>query len=135
MIRIRNEGDAAAIAAIQARSPDAAPWTPESVAGAVCEVAVLEGAAAGFIVWRETAPGEREILNLAVDPRARRLGIGRRLVERVLEARGECFLEVRESNHGARAFYRTLGFRDAGTRMNYYSGPAENGIVMKFSSW
>lgn len=135
MIRPATSADAASLAEIQACCPEAAAWTPQSDDCSACDVAVLEGRIAGFIVWRETAPGEREILNLAVIPAARRRGLATRLIQKALPAHGDCFLEVRESNLSARAFYHRLGFREVGTRTNYYSCPPENGIVMKFSSW
>ncbi len=60
--------------------------------------------------------GHRGWINyLAVDPRFRRRGIGRRMVEAV-EAKLRTFgcpkinLQVRESNDGVIAFYRRLGY-------------------------
>ncbi|MSV29381.1 MAG: GNAT family N-acetyltransferase [Bryobacterales bacterium] len=135
MIRPATGADAASLAEIQACCPEAAAWAPRDDDSSACDVAVLDGRIAGFIVWRETTPGEREILNLAVIPSARRRGLATRLVQNALAAHGDCFLEVRESNLSARAFYHRLGFREVGTRANYYSCPPENGIVMKFSSW
>ncbi len=135
MIRPSTEADAASIAAIQARCPEAASWAPLAGASYRCDVAIWNGEIAAFLVWRETAPGETEILNLAVDPSARRCGVATQLIQNILERTGGCFLEVRESNLAAQALYRHLGFRQVGTRTNYYSYPPENCIVMKFPSW
>ena len=76
-----------------------------------------------------------EILNLAVDPAKRRLGAGRALAQAALAegaARGaaRAFLEVRESNAAALAFYARLGFSVAGRRPDYYRDPQEAAILM-----
>ena len=92
-------------------------------------------AVAGFLASWETGPGEREILNLAVAPSARRRGVALRLLEQELErGQGSWFLEVRESNTAAIRLYRTLGFQPAGRREHYYENPPEAGIVMRFLS-
>jgi len=131
-IRAATVEDLAAIAAIQQAAPEASQWKPEDYLGHRCIVAETAGEVTGFLVTRETAPGECEILNLAVDPRWRRLGIGRQLLDTVLQ--GEIFLEVRDSNGDARAFYENAGFRAVGRRRAYYSNPDEDAIVLRFYS-
>lgn len=127
LIRAGTPRDLAWIARLLASTPEAAAWTPESVPFVVAEPEL------GFLAWREVAPGEYEILNLAVAPAARRRGVGRRLLEAVLRP-GRWYLEVRESNHGARAFYRQAGFTQAGERVRYYRNPDEKAIVLVFQS-
>ena len=83
--------------------------------------------------WRVT--DEVHLLNVAVHPGRRAGGIGRMLVEAVIdEARGTrartMFLEVRMGNVAARRLYRRLGFRDLGVRRGYY-GPGQDAIVME----
>jgi ribosomal-protein-alanine N-acetyltransferase len=81
------------------------------------------------------ADDETEILNLAVDPAFRRRGIGRLLVDSIrLQAGGTVYLEVRESNQGARKFYERLGFQVVTLRPLYYPDSLEAAIVMKFHS-
>jgi ribosomal-protein-alanine N-acetyltransferase len=97
-------------------------------------VADTDGAISGFAVLRNVA-GEAELLNLAVAPEHRRHGIGRQLVEAVMEhtrqnGARKLFLEVRASNAGACALYASLGFSDAGSRKNYYHDPVENALVL-----
>lgn len=100
-------------------------------------VALLDGRIAGFLVARETFPGngealpEREILNLAVDAALRRLGVASALLKHELAFGGTHFLEVRESNAAARALYRKFGFVEVGTRRDYYDDPIEKAIVMR----
>ena len=100
---------------------------------------------AGFLVTREVAPGEREILNLAVDPAERRTGIARGLVQNALargqaedalkRVRGAWFLEVRASNAAAIRLYESAGFHARRiAAQNYYYEPAEDAIVMRFFS-
>ena len=95
---------------------------------------VESGPIAGYIVARETA-GELHINNVAVRPEYRRHGIGVAMLERVIqEARlrkaNTAFLEVRSANHAARALYEKCGFRAIARRVNYYSEPREDAVVM-----
>src|SRR5262249_33122289 len=103
-IRIATEADLSEIGALQAASTEAAHWLPADHLIYECRVAVIDGRIAGFLTTRQTAPGEREILNLAVDPDRRRRGIARRLLQEEL-GRGTWFLEVRESNIAAIQLY------------------------------
>lgn len=80
---------------------------------------------------------EGEIRNVAVREDLRSFGIGRFLVEKVLE---ECrinnaayvCLEVRTSNTPAKALYVKLGFRETGIRPGYYDN-GEDAILMECS--
>ncbi len=98
-------------------------------------VAEQERSITGYLVGRAIA-GEGEILNLAVAPESRRLGVGSRLLEAALElliGRGarEVFLEVRETNAAARAMYLRRGFLELGRRRAYYRQPVEDAIVLR----
>ncbi|MGB7436625.1 MAG: ribosomal protein S18-alanine N-acetyltransferase [Candidatus Acidiferrum sp.] len=89
---------------------------------------------AGFISGRRAA-GEGEILNLAVRPQSRRHHVGQSLVRALLNAFAsehvfQVFLEVRESNSRAIAFYNSLGFCQVGRRGGYYRNPAEAALVL-----
>jgi ribosomal-protein-alanine acetyltransferase len=149
-IREGRAEDLEQVAAIQQASPEASQWKPGDYLSHDFLVAVDGRIVAGFAVARPTGPDEMELLNLAVALRFRRRGIGRRLVkalgiERVdssAERRNSpetqaafcVFLEVRESNRGAREFYKSLGFQEVSVRRNYYEEPNESAIVMKFHS-
>ena len=129
------EGDLAAVARIQAASPEAAQWEVRDYLAYDFVVAVSGDRIAGFAVARPLTEGEGELLNLAVDPAFRRRGIGQRLVAELTSSyTGTLWLEVRESNEAARKLYRTLGFCDAGRRPEYYRDWGESAIVMKFHS-
>ncbi len=95
-----------------------------------------EGAEAllGFVIFW-VVHDEIHILNVAVDPPARRRHVALSLLEEVLERgrrRGLALatLEVRKSNAGAIALYEGLGFRPVGLRKGYYVDEGEDAIVM-----
>lgn len=79
---------------------------------------------------------EGHILDVAVDPEIRGAGVGRLLVEKVLEecrGNGASFvsLEVRESNLPAIALYRKIGFAEVGKRKRYYEN-GEDALMMEY---
>lgn len=81
------------------------------------------------------AADEADITNIAVDFEVRRMGIGRRLLLCLVEQAQKAglaniFLEVRVSNEAARRLYVQTGFEVVGLRKNFYSKPAEDGILM-----
>jgi ribosomal protein S18 acetylase RimI-like enzyme len=132
-VRDARREDLPAIARIQGASPEAAQWDPAGYLAYECRVAERNGEVGGFIVVRPVAPGESEILNLAVAPALRRTGIAETLArDAIAERPGNLFLEVRESNHAARALYRKLGFAECGRRGEYYADPPDAAIVMRF---
>jgi ribosomal-protein-alanine N-acetyltransferase len=127
--------DLVSIAQIQFASPEASQWAVTEYLKYDLIVAVCDGRIAGFAVARRLAEGEGELLNLAVDPAFRRRGIGRRLVAEVASGHpGLLWLEVRESNTGARKFYESLGFCATGRRPDYYPESGEGAIVMNVHS-
>jgi ribosomal-protein-alanine N-acetyltransferase len=137
MTAIRRGGpqDLAAVAAIQSRSPEAAHWSPEDYLAQDFRVTTVDGYVAGFLVIRFVAADEGEILNLAIAPEFRRMGLASRLLSDALKQfRGSMFLEVRESNRKAQQFYEAIGFKRVGMRYQYYESPPESAIVMKFHS-
>ena len=92
---------------------------------------------AGYIGGR-TIAGETEIFNVAVSPEYRRKGIGRKLIEKFIEASKEkethvIFLEVRASNLPAINLYEGAGFVFCGIRKDYYDDPKENAILMRLA--
>jgi len=134
-VRAATADDLAAIAAIQAASPEASQWNAASYLDYECTVAASGRRVLGFLVVRQIAVDEREILNLAVDPAERRRGVACKLLQTELQrAKTQWFLEVRASNASAIKLYESAGFHRAGTRESYYNDPIETGIVMKFDS-
>lgn len=90
--------------------------------------------AVGFCsFWRVV--DELHINNLAVLPPYRRAGVATALLDCVLREGARlgavrATLEVRRSNHPARALYERFGFTVAGVRRAYYTKPVEDAIVL-----
>ena len=82
---------------------------------------------------------EGEITNVAVDPAHQNCGIGKALMQYLLnQARQKgitrVILEVRISNENAMRLYRSLGFQNCGIRKNFYELPREDGMVMAWEA-
>ena len=118
-----------------------APWDEASVRSeltnelSVWLVAVEDGRVQGYI-GSQTVLGESDMLNLAVHPEHRRVGIGRKLTcslcNALREAGSHCItLEVRASNEPAKALYESLGFVSVGRRPRYYSRPIEDADILR----
>ena len=80
--------------------------------------------------------GEADVQTIVVAPQVRRDNWGTRMLLTALEwaqERGakQVFLEVRESNDGARAMYERLSFEGIGRREGYYAGSGEAAILMR----
>ena len=106
-------------------SPMALPLTAFDhdghVLGFICQLQVLD---------------EGHILNVAVAPSCRGMGVGRLLVQRVLDdcrSTGAAFvsLEVRVSNAAAISLYRQLSFALVGRRKHYYEN-GEDALMMEY---
>ena len=142
--RPMREDDLPAVAALE-RASHAAPWTEGNFRDALAAgYGALVGEHAGVVVAYGVlmlSPGEAQLLNLTVAAAARRRGLGRRLLQRLLsDALGvgveQCFLEVRESNHSAMALYLREGFAPVARRAGYYPPPSgsnarEDALVMR----
>jgi len=104
------------------------PWSASEISGLLAlPGCFLETESHGFLMGRAMAD-EAELLTLAVDPAARRLGTGRALVARFAltacrKGAKTAFLEVAADNIAARALYAALGWREAGLRRRYYRHP------------
>ncbi|MEP7058065.1 MAG: ribosomal protein S18-alanine N-acetyltransferase [Caldimonas sp.] len=121
------------------------PWTRgnfiDSLAAGYSTQLLLIGAAlSGYFVALAGAD-EMHLLNITVVPAEQRRGHARFMLDAlVAECRraraGTLWLEVRESNAGARAAYERLGFRERGIRSGYYPAPhgqRESAVVMNLS--
>ena len=67
-------------------------------------------------------PFEYEVHTIGVDPAYQGQGIGRRLLNELLDFAGDgvVYLEVRTDNAAAIALYRSVGFDQIGLRRHYY---------------
>lgn len=114
------------------------PWDARAFAELLASpLAICLGQVEGFLIGRVVAD-EAEVLTLAVDPAARRQGVGAGLVRAFLAQGAErgavrAFLEVAETNSAARALYAGQGFAEVGRRRNYYAagpGGAVDALVL-----
>ncbi len=77
-------------------------------------------------------PHEYEIHTIGVDPAYQGRGIGRRLLDALLEfADGTVYLEVRTDNAQAIALYRSAGFVQVGLRKRYYRVSGADAYTMR----
>lgn len=117
------------------------PWSERSIESeltnplALWLVAVDNDRVAGY-VGSQSVMGEADMMNLAVDPEYRRMGVGKKLVEKLIDALSEeavhsLTLEVRASNVGAISLYEKMGFQQVGCRPGYYSNPKEDALILR----
>ncbi len=80
-----------------------------------------------------TPPFEYEIHTIGVDPAYQGRGIGRRLLDELLNvaAGAVVHLEVRTDNAPAIALYRSVGFVDVGLRRRYYRISGADAYTMR----
>ena len=80
--------------------------------------------------------GEGSVLNIAVLPTHRRMGLGEALTSALIDSSRslKCdwlMLEVRPSNTAAVSLYKKLGFAEIGRRPNFYAFPREDALLMR----
>lgn len=92
-------------------------------------VARDDGKVVGYI-GVEKILDEVHIINMALHPSYRGQGIGRRLIQHVLNDEEVFFLEVRVSNETAKNIYEHFGFKVINTRKAYYPD-GEDALVMR----
>ena len=140
-IRAMRVQDLDAVAAMETDSYEF-PWSRGIFAdclraGHPCWVLWVRGEIAGYGIL-SIAAGEAHILNICIGQDWRGLGLGRRLLMRLLDVirwsgAERVFLEVRPSNPVAQKLYASIGFIEIGRRPRYY--PARDGredaIVME----
>lgn len=116
------------------------PWSEKSIASelenplSLWLVAEENDQVFGY-VGSQTVLDESDMMNVAVDPRFRRQGIARALIETLIaelaKMGSRCLrLEVRVSNENARALYARMGFQQLGLRKNYYHNPKEDALIL-----
>jgi ribosomal-protein-alanine acetyltransferase len=158
---VANSADVAAMLKVELQSPGAAHWSQGQYELLFADTSDKSGSKHlawmvenEFVGQSENARGEEsellgflvahrigsewELENMAVDPSVRRQGVGTLLLQKLIaQARAEdgrsIFLEVRESNLGARALYRRFDFERTGTRKSYYCDPPEDAFLYRLA--
>jgi len=134
-LRLAHESDALRIAQMSRDQIERGlgwSWTTQRVLRSIADaetnvvVALAAGKMAGFAIMKYH-DDEAHLLLLAVQPSARRQGIGAALVAWLEQAAltagvGQVWLEARQGNAAARAFYRQLGYREIQVLPGYYQG-------------
>jgi ribosomal-protein-alanine acetyltransferase len=142
-IRPATQADLAAMKVLEKHAATAAHWSasqyealfqgsgPHRVSLIIQEDARVQG----FVVARVLGK-EWEIENIAIAGRARKRGLGTRLLGELLDlarrqGAGAVWLEVRESNRAARALYEKWAFVETARRPRYYHDPQEAAILYR----
>jgi ribosomal-protein-alanine N-acetyltransferase len=116
------------------------PWEVESFLldlknkNAYPLVAKIEGKVIGYTsLW--IVEDEMDIANIAVAPEQRSQGMGKKLMQHILDLAKEkkckkVSLDVRESNSSALKLYKSFGFEKKGRRKKYYQNPPEDALIL-----
>jgi ribosomal-protein-alanine N-acetyltransferase len=103
----------------------------------ICRVVEIDGSIVGYGIISVGA-GEAHVLNICVADAYRCRGIGRRLLNHLLQVAAhygaeDALLETRPSNSSALHLYHSLGFTEIGMRRGYYQavGGREDAVVLK----
>jgi ribosomal-protein-alanine N-acetyltransferase len=88
---------------------------------------------AGIARLGRKPPYEYEIHTIGVDPAYQGQGIGRQMLNRMLEFAGDdtVYLEVRTDNTAAIAMYQSAGFVNVGLRKRYYRVSGADAYTMQ----
>ena len=102
---------------------------------AYCVVCEDDGKLLGYAIFHLLGP-DSELLSIATRTSEQRKGIGSQLLkaglDKLTESGDQCFLEVRDGNAKARAFYEKHGFKLYSVRKKYDSD-GEDAALYKFS--
>lgn len=118
------------------------PWTESEFLACIqrpnciATVAVVHDKVVGYMIY-EMGPQWFQILNLAVDTDYRRHGVGRTLVQRLINKlsprrRHKISLHVRETNLPAQLFFKAIGFRAKAILHDHYPDTAEDAYLMVY---
>ena len=117
------------------------PWSVNSISSEVENplslwLVAMDGDHLVGYVGSQSVLGWADMMNLAVSPDYRCQGIGRELVQRLIDQLKAndvtCLtLEVRASNENAIKLYNSLGFVEVGKRPGYYHHPKEDALILR----
>ncbi len=132
-LRALTQNDVPALLQIEAEL-NAFPWREQNFLDSLhakhfSRCLIVNDKVVGFAIF-STVIAEATLLNIGLTASQHGQGLGKRLLEAMLELiKGQgaeiCLLEVRQSNHVAQGLYHALGFYEVGRRGNYY--PAKKG--------
>ena len=90
----------------------------------------------GFMIY-ELHKSKLHILNFAVHPGCRRVGVGAQMVAKLISKlsshrRTRITLAVRETNLGAQLFFRAQGFKAVRVLRSFYEDSGEDAFLMEY---
>ncbi len=99
-------------------------------------VAECDDQVVGFMIY-ELHKNRLHLLNFAVNPDARRSGVGAAMMEKLagklsVERRNRIMLEVRETNLEAQLFFKILGFKAISVLRDFYEDTTEDAYLMQY---
>ena len=117
------------------------PWSADSISSELNNrlsywlVAVVDGNVVGY-VGSQSVLDSADMMNIAVAPEYRRMGIAKALVDALVVYLQNnhirfLLLEVRVSNEPAITLYQKLGFEQVGKRPRYYHNPREDALILR----
>ena len=120
------------------------PWSEEDFTRCLRQrncigmVAEMADSVVAFMIY-ELHRSKLHVLNFAVLRSHRRLGIGERMMEKLIgkltpDRRARVVLEVRETNLPAQLFFRSLGFRATSVLKDFYQDSTEDAYLMQFQT-
>jgi ribosomal-protein-alanine N-acetyltransferase len=120
------------------------PWSDEDFTRCLRQrncigmVAEAGDSVVAFMIY-ELHRSRLHVLNFAVARSHRRLGVGTRMMEKLIgkltpERRNRIVLEVRETNLPAQLFFRSLGFRAISVLKDFYQDTTEDAYLMHYLS-
>ena len=117
------------------------PWSVKSISTELSNplslwIVAMDGENLAGYVGSQSVMGWADMMNLAVHPDYRRMGIGENLIAYLVSGLKEkdvtCLtLEVRVSNEPAIRLYTKLGFTEVGRRPGYYHNPKEDALILR----
>lgn len=132
------KGDIGSVAEIE--QAELSAWSSSLIeaefsrAGSTLLAAVVNNRIIGWCCAR-VAGNEAELLKIGVAPGFRRRSVGTGLLSSLMKTLevipvDTLFLEVRSRNETALGFYERLGFTPVGRRINYYSQPVDDALIL-----
>ena len=117
------------------------PWSIHSISSELSNplslwVVAMDGQCLAGYVGSQSVMGWADMMNLAVHPDYRRMGVAENLIAQIISQLKEkevtCLtLEVRASNVPAISLYTKLGFIEVGRRPGYYYNPKEDALILR----
>jgi ribosomal-protein-alanine N-acetyltransferase len=118
------------------------PWSDEDFIRCLRQrncigmVAEYDERVVGFMIY-ELHKNRLHVLNFAVRPEFRRLGVGQAMIQKLIgklseQRRNRILLEIRETNLAAQLFFRNCGFRAVSVLRDFYDDTTEDAYLMQY---